>query len=171
MRTIRTKVYSFDELNEAAQQKAINELISINVDYDWWDSVYEDAKTIGLKITSFDLDRNRHANGLFTLSACEVAQNIFNNHGESCSTYLTAEQFMEKWQPIYNDYLDENSENYESGDLEDEMQDLEDEFLKSLLEDYSVILQNDCDYLQSDEAIKETIIANEYEFTKDGKQF
>jgi len=171
MRTIRTKVYLFSELSEASQQNAINELSNINVDYDWWQSVYEDAQTIGLKITSFDLDRNRHANGEFILSACEVAQNIFNNHGEHCQTYQTAEQFMEKWQPIYNDYLDENSENYESGDLEDEMQDLEDEFLKSLLEDYSIMLQNECEYLQSDEAIKETIIANEYEFTQDGKQF
>jgi len=171
MRTIRTKVYLFEELSEVAQQKAINELSNINVDYNWWQCTYEDAQIIGLKITSFDLDRNRHADGQFILSACEVAQNIFNNHGEHCQTYQTAEQFIEKWQPIYNDYLDEDSENYESGDLEDEMQDLEDEFLNSLLEDYSIILQNECEYLQSDEAVKETIIANEYEFTKDGKQF
>jgi hypothetical protein len=171
MRTVRTKVYQFNELNESAKQTAIKKNSYINVDYDWWQSIYEDANAIGLKITSFDLDRRRHADGQFTLSACEVAQNIFNNHGEHCQTYQTAEKFMEKWQPVYNDYLDENSENYESGDLEDEMQDLEDEFLKSLLEDYSIILQNECEYLQSDEAIAETLIANEYEFTKDGNQF
>jgi hypothetical protein len=171
MRTIRTKIYSFDELSEAAQQNAINELSNINVDYNWWSFTYDDAKEIGLKITSFDLDRNRCANGEFNLAACEVAQNIFNNHGEHCQTYKTAKNYMEKWQPVFNDYMDENYKNYESGDLEDEMQDLEDEFLKSLLEDYSILLQNNCEYLQSDEAVKETIIANEYEFTKDGKQF
>jgi len=51
------------------------------------------------------------------------------------------------------------------------LQEMEDDFLNSLIEDYSIILQNESEYLQSDEAIKETILANDYEFTKDGNQF
>ena len=47
--------------------------------------------------------------------------------------------------------------------------DLEYMFLHDLLEDYADILQRECDYLQSEEAIIETIKANEFWFTEDGK--
>jgi hypothetical protein len=36
------------------------------------------------------------------------------------------------------------------------------------LEDYSIILQKECDYLSSEESIIETIEANDYEFDIDG---
>lgn len=169
MRTIRTKVYKFDELNEAGKEAAINKLQDINVDYEWWESIYEDANNIGLSLQSFDLDRNRHATGTFTLAANEVAQNIFNNHGEMCETYKTATSFMEEWQPVFYAYMDEGGEHYEDSELEDQLQELEDDFLKSLLEDYSIMLQKESEYLMSSEAIIETIKANEYEFTQDGR--
>jgi len=169
MRTIRTKVYLFDELNEAAQQKAINELISINVDYDWWNSVYEDAKNIGLKLTSFDLDRNRHAKGEFILDASQVAENIISNHGEETSTYNSASLYLNAYEEAENTFCSGTDEDEYNCDAAKE--EAETEFLNSLLEDYSIILQKECEYLQSDEAIKEAIIANEYEFTQDGKQF
>ncbi len=90
MRTVRTKVYKFDELSEQAKRVAIDKLSCINVEFDWWDSTYEGAKNIGLEITGFDLDRNRHADGHFTLAANEVAANIFRDHGDMCETYKTA---------------------------------------------------------------------------------
>ncbi len=150
-------LYSFNELSKESQEKAINNLITINVEFDWWESIYYDAKTIGLKITSFDLDRNRHCKGEFILSACEVAQNIKNEHGIDCDTYRNANNFMDEWQPLFNEYMDENSDKYESLESEQEMQMLEDEFLESLLEDYSMILQKESEYLMSNEAIIETI--------------
>lgn len=169
MRTIAVNIFKFNELNEKAKQNAIRNLSDINVDYNWWEFIYEDAENIGLKIMSFDLDRNRHAKGEFILNAPEVAQNILSNHGKECETYKTAESFLEVWQPIFNAYMDEESEKYESSESEDEMQELEDDFFNSLLEDYSIILQNACDYLQSDESIIDTIEANDYEFTEDGE--
>lgn len=169
MRTIEVKIFKFNELNEKAKQNAIRNLSDINIDHNWWEFTYEDAENIGLKIMSFDLDRNRHAKGEFILNAPEVAQNILSNHGKECETYKTAESFLEVWQPIFNAYMDEESEKYESSESEDEMQELEDDFFNSLLEDYSIILQNACDYLQSDESIIDTIEANDYEFTEDGE--
>ena len=169
MRTIEVKIFKFNELNEKAKQNAISNLYNINIDYNWWEFIYEDAKNIGLKITSFNLDRNRYAKGEFILNAPEVAQNILSNHGKECETYKTAESFLEVWQPIFNAYMDEESEKYESSESEDEMQELEDDFFNSLLEDYSIILQNEFDYLQSDESIIDTIEANEYEFTENGE--
>jgi hypothetical protein len=170
MRVIETKVYQFDELNEDAKQTVLNNLYSINIWDGWWDFTYEDAAHVGVKITGFGLDRDRHAKGEFTLSAAEVAQNISTNHGETCDTYITAEQFMNDWQPLFNRYTDENNtEDYESRELEEEMQNIEDEFLYSLLEDYSQILQEEYEYLTSEEAIIESIYANGYEFDENGK--
>lgn len=171
MKIIKTKVYNFDELPKDIQQKVLEKECYINVDggFDWWDSVYEDAKNIGLKINGFDLERNRHCKGEFTLSANEVAANIFRDHGDQCETFKTATKFMEEWQPVFNDYMDESSLNYESLELDGKLQDLESDFLNELLEDYAIMLQKECDYLSSEEAIKETIEANEYTFTIEGK--
>jgi len=170
MRTIitETKAYKFEELTDNQKSKAIDNLYNINVDSDWWVFLYEDAERIGLKITGFDIDRGSYCKGNFILSANEVAQNIFNEHGEQCETYQTAKSFMEEWQPVYNDYLDENSPKYESGESEDKLQELEEEFKKSLLEDYRIMLSKEFDYQTSDEAIIETIHANDYEFDENG---
>ncbi len=169
MKTKTINLYSFSELSESAKEKAIQNLSDINVDFEWWDFAYEDAENIGLKITEFDLDRNRHANGEFTLSANEVAVNIFRDHGTDCGTYKTATVFMNEWQPIFDNYTQEGNEKYESKESEDKLLELEDEFLKSILEDYSIMLQKDYEYLISKESIIETIEANEYTFTENGK--
>lgn len=166
MRTIRTKVYKFSELSKAAQETAIEVMNEINVDYDWWESVYEDAENIGLKITGFDIDRGSYCKGDFIISAHEVAANIVRDHGEKCETFKTAQSFLDTVNEIQNKY-----EELEGSEYEDEMIECEDEFLKSLLEDYRIILSKEYDYLTSEEAIIETIEANEYEFTKDGRRF
>lgn len=159
MKQVTINVYQFNELNEDAKQKAIQELSDINVDYQWWESTYEDAKNVGLKIASFDLERNRHAKGEFINDADYCANEIVSNHGKDCETYKTAAN-----------YLDERSK-LDIDEQEDELSDLDDEFLNNILEDYSIMLQNECEYLQSDEAIIETIEANEYEFNEDGTRF
>jgi len=164
MKTIEIKLYKFSELSKEAKQKAITELCDINVNYDWRESSYEDAKNIGLKITGFDLDREGYCNGEFLLSANEVCQNIFNEHGEMCETYKTAESFMEEWQPVFNEYM-----RTEEG--EDELLKLENDFLKSILKNYYILLSGEYDYRGSEKAIIETIETNEYDFTEDGKLY
>jgi hypothetical protein len=169
MRTIETKVYQFNELNDEAKERAIEKCRYFQVEGEWWEHTYDDAKRIGLKLTTFDLDRNRHAKGEFLLSAVEVAQNILNEHGETCETYKTASNFLAEHNLVCVDYLDENSEHYESPEKEEQLIELEEEFLKSLLEDYSILLQNECEHLTSNESVIELIEANEYEFTEEGE--
>jgi len=48
------------------------------------------------------------------------------------------------------------------------LDELGNEFTKAILEDYLTILRNELEYLDSDDAVKESIEANEYEFTEDG---
>lgn len=162
-------IYTFSELSPSAQEHAITQQGEFNASNEWWDYTYDDAENIGLKITGFDLDRSSYCEGHFILSACEVAANIFRDHGETCETYKTAEQFMGQWQPVFNSYTDESSEHYESRESEDKLQELEDEFLKSLLEDYQIMLQNEYEYQFDETRCIEDIKANEYEFTEDGE--
>ena len=161
MRVKEIKLYQFNELSDAAKEVAIGKNSEINVDYQWWEFTYEDAAQIGLKTDSFDLCRGSYVNGNFTLSAAEVAANILSAHGESCDTFKTTTKFMEEWQPIFNRYMET-----EKG--EDELLEIEEQFLKDICEDYRIILQNEYEYLTSSKAIYETLIANEYEFTEEG---
>jgi hypothetical protein len=169
MRTKTINVYRFNELSEETQIKVIDNMRDLNISHDWWESTYEDAQTIGLNIKAFALDGYRHAQGEFNLSAAEVAQNILSNHGEECETYKTATAFLEDFNPKFAEYLDESSEHYESKEKEDELQELEDDFLNSLLEDYSILLQKEFEWITSDECISDSIMASEYEFTENGK--
>jgi hypothetical protein len=164
MKTITINLYSFSELSKEGQKQALENLSDINFEgRDWWEQTYEDAENIGLKITSFDIDRANYCNGEFTLSAVEVAQNVLNEHGEHCETYKTAKTFLAEHSPVFAEYFEK-----EGTELEDKLTEIEDNFLQSLLEDYKVMLKNEYEYLQSDEAIKETIEANEYTFEADG---
>ena len=172
MQTKCINVYQFSELSDKAKTRAIEQYRYINVeDVNWWDPIYEDAKNIGLQIDSFDLDRNKHANGVFTLSAAEVAANITRDHGAHCETYKAAEQFLAEHNPVFASYMDPESADFESRNSEDALSNIEDRFLKNLLRLYADMLQKDSEYLIEDAAVIETIEANEYEFTETGKRF
>jgi hypothetical protein len=55
MQTHTVTTYSFGELSEKAQERAIEKERLHGLDYDWWDFVYEDAKTIGA-LMGIDID-------------------------------------------------------------------------------------------------------------------
>lgn len=74
----------------------------------WWKPTFEDAETVGLKIKSFGLDRDRHATGEFIMPAHHVADAIINNHGESCETFKTAQRYIADCAPIEARFRDEN---------------------------------------------------------------
>lgn len=175
MRTVRTKVYSFDELTEDAKLTVIGNLSDINVNYEWWESTYEDAKNIGLKITSFDIGRASICEGSLIWDVAEVTNAIIKEHGETCATFETAKQYLTDYNNLVVKYSDgiktdivaEGNEY----DFDQEADDLDANFLQSILEDYRMILSKEYDYLTSSEAIKESIEANSYEFLENGNIF
>lgn len=173
MRIKETKVYQFAELSDEAKEKAVENMVDINVNYEWWDCEYEDAAQVGLRLTEFDLDRNRHCKGEFIESAEDTAGKIIDQHGACCPTHETATEYLKDRTELVKKYsggitLDIVAEDNEY-DFDNECDELDEEFLRSILEDYSIILQKQCEYLMSEGAIIEAIEANEYEFTEDGK--
>jgi hypothetical protein len=160
--------YSFNELSQDAQQTAISDLNDINVDHGWWYSIYEDAETIGVKITSFDIDRGSYCNMEFIDSFGEVAENIKSEHGENCETFKTAVKYLTDYDKLVTE---QEQFGEDSEQLEEEIEALDNAFKRSIEEDYRILLSKEYDYLTSDEAIKETIEANDYEFLSTGKMY
>ncbi len=166
MKTISTTVYTFDELSDEAKEKARNWYREGSYDYEWWESVYEDAASIGLKITGFDIGRGSYCEGTLTLSSRRVAENIIKDHGGDCETHKTAVAFMDKLKTIALKYPDEGDEV-----AAEEIEAAEQDFSISLREDYRSMLQREWDYINSGEAVDDNIIVNEYTFTESGKRF
>jgi hypothetical protein len=170
MKTKTVNMYDFEELSEKAQEAALQEIANFNSNYDWWESVYENAEMAGLKITSFDLDRNRHAEGDFVHSAEDCANYIIDNHGEQSETYITAESYLnDKAQTLNDAELDANGEFANEYSLDCTLDDLDADFLRSILECYAMILEKEWEYINSKEVILESINANGYMFTIDGE--
>ena len=173
MRTDYTAVtvYTFDELDDEAKEKAIEGFYDLNVDYEWWDFTYEDAADIGLKITGFDIYHHQ-ITGELTEYADNVASAIMEKHGAETGTYKLANRFLLEMDIYVDGERAKNREDYTDEDYEEEFWDYStQEFLRALLEEYLSMLRQEYEYLTSEEAIIDTIRANEYEFTKDGKLY
>lgn len=171
MKTLTIDVFTFEELSDAAKETArawYRESMSCD---EWWDSVYEDAKQAGLKITGFDIDRASYVKAEFIHDACFTAHYIVDNHGDTCETFKTAQSFLSDRDKIVNEApRDENGDWEDENELDAALDDCEAEFLKSICEDYRIILTREYEYRYSNECVDESILSNEYTFTKNGKR-
>lgn len=176
-REVKVLLYQFDELSAKAKEKARDWYRQGALDYEWWESVYEDAKNIGLTITSFDLGRSNSIEGKLTRDIVDVAQAIVKEHGEGCETRKDAEiylaalgliergetpRLLQEWP-----YTQRGRHAFPEMDTREE---LDEGFRKALFDDYLDILRKEEEYLTSDEQVDESIRANKYEFNKDGRR-
>ena len=172
--TYTRNIYTLEEVKD----KAIKVNWYINVDYDWWDYIYDDAAEIGLNINGFDVYLTNYCTGELLASCREVADRIMIHHGETCDTYKLAKAFLAEAEPliIWLYRVEESRfDIYHRGGVADtysekeyKLAKLEREFKRDLLMEYAVILKKDYEYLTSSEAIEATLRANEYEFNEDG---
>lgn len=199
MKTIEIKLYSFDELSQEAKEKAINDCRNNQhyLDYDWWDGVYdtfhEKAKAKGFDVDkiyfsgfwsqgdgamfeySKDTDKlfnefveklkifpmrkqwlltqgvpymsGKHRGHYYHSKCCEHSIGIESNFHWSCAELFS--NWIESFSDDFNEFVT------------DIYEDLCDELYGSLEAEY--------EWLISDEVIAEHLIANEYQFTEDGK--
>lgn len=169
--TTRT-LYKFDELSDKAKENALDNMRYVNTGdgWEWWDSVYEDAANVGIKITGFDTGRSCEITGDIDDTE-QTAHSIVKDHGDTCETYKTAQAYLSERDTVLGQWpRDENNEFANGGDLDDKLDELGEDFKKAILEDYLILLRKELEYLEGDEAVQETIEANEYEFTEDGSR-
>ena len=173
MREITIKVYKFEELSVEDQEKVVSKLADINVDYQWWQYTYDDASGVGLIIQAFD---GHAVTAVFSDYALLTAEAIIKEHGEDCATYESAKAYLTDWQTLKAEQAQEDADMFcEPGNsawyeayceqtAEIDTEDIDNDFLRALCEDYRVILQKEYEYLTSDEAVRDTIMCNEWEF-------
>ena len=161
MRIKKIEVFKYQELSESAQEQALEKFAFINVDYEWWEYTYEDAERIGLQIKHFNLDQGGYCSGHITTRVREVFQAILAEHGKTTDTYNLVKDMFKRSRIIHKRV----AKKYRG----EQITDLFKEFEYALLEEYLSTLRKEYDYLCSKEAIEETIKANEYEFTKEGR--
>lgn len=171
-------LYKFSELEEKAQEKALEKLYDLNICHDWWDHVIEDAAAIDLDIWEWCLNRGEIKGGLNEplLVVCKL---IRAHHGKQTETFKTAKRFHKayieaflKWKASQDATVVDWKPKEWLGEFEyeDEAVEVKEDFTKALLECYRILLEREYDYLTSREAIIETIEANQYLFTEDGVQ-
>lgn len=66
MKTILINLYSFEELDEKAKQKALQAYHDLNTDYYWWDFIYDDFVTV-CEYLGINVDKNAiHFEGFYS---------------------------------------------------------------------------------------------------------
>ena len=191
--TVETKVFKINELSDEAKQAAILALSDINVNYDWWDFIYEDAKTIG-KLMGINIS-DIYFSGSYSRGggACfEGSYEYARGSVAAVKAYapkdtelhrIVAELAAEQRKCFYqirasvkqsgHRYCTDFNVDFEShtGDQNYYSEEAGTNVIE-LLRDYMLWIYKQLgsshDHLTSEEAVVETIEANEYEFTVDG---
>lgn len=216
-RTLEVPLYRFDQLSEEAQAKALDSRRNSELDYQWWDAVYEDAEQIGT-IMGIEIDRNRrNRTGLHIFfsgfssqgdGACfegsysykrgalkELKSPASPGHTDKETGKWVVQESNKELHDICKGlqdvqrrhfyklearvkqsghYMHSNCTDIDVTHADDQYRDIgEDEgILAQLLRDFMdwiyARLEDEHDYLLSDEALKESIEANECEFEENG---
>ena len=116
------------------------------------------------------LDHRRANSGSFEKFAEDTAERIVENHGAECETAKTARDFLFDVRQLKKEFPPTDENGFTNGEYEDTVADLEKEFLHDILEDYRIMLDQEIEYQNSAEQVDESIRANEYTFTADGRR-
>lgn len=195
MRVVTKTVYKFNELSEDAQKKAIESFRTFNVDdINWYEFVYE-AFIERMKEKGFNLsDDNISFTGFWSQGdgasfVCDdidiekLSKFIDKENNTDLGKYI---RFLDNYSiTVYRTdthYCHYNtvSVHYDCSDMSgynlvtekfDTFYDRVLELVKDECKKLYEFLENEYNYKTSDEAIKESIEANEYEFDEDGTLF
>ena len=195
MRTVETHVFKFDELSEAAKEKARVWYRSGALDYEWWDCTVEDAKTIGA-LMGFDIDKVyfsgfcSQGDGACFVGGMEYAKGCAKAVKDYAPQDVELHRIASAWQALQarhfykltarvtktdHRYSHENTVSfdvyrdgdYAMADAEYAVKEIGRDFMRWIYRQ----LEKEYEYLNSDESVDETIRANEYEFTENGSIF
>lgn len=192
MPTIKTKQYEVYSLDEVLE-KAIERQRDINVDHEWWDCTYEDAKTI-FELIGFTFNDEKqpfYFSGFSSQGdgACINKASYSYNKGalRAIKDYAPQDtdlhQIVKALQELQRSaFYTGTASIYHSGHYyHEQSMSIDSECEKGMFDgsEFEEIIVDLCcwlykqledqyDYLTSEEAILETLQANEYEFDVDG---
>lgn len=172
------KVYKFEELSDEAKERALEDNRYVLVeDYAWYDFIYDEADMIGIEIKEFDLDR-RYIKIRLNTSVLNSVESAMQWFGESTEEYKLVKSYYDAIMKLADsdevkEYLEENPDDdaYDAiynMSLDDRFYD---EYINDMKRVFLRMLENEFNYLTSDEAIIEHFNINDYEFFENGKIF
>ena len=195
MRIHEVKTYFFSELSEEAQQKAIDNNRDWNVDYEWWDYIYDDAKAIGeiLGITIKDIWFSgfyTQGSGACFTGSYEYGKGSCNKIREYAPKDETLHGIADRLRDIqrtcfyglyayiehrghYNhEYCTDidvrDTDEYSSRQIPaDEIAECLRDFMRWIYRR----LESEYEYLTSDDVVKESLEINEIEFLENGERY
>ncbi len=184
MRKETIQIYKFEELSKEAQEKAINDRQTINTDFDWWEFMYDDFADrlgkVGIECKNFFFDIYDRTITMDEPSV-EDSEKILKSFLTSKEQILFGIENEKIKDEVELKIYEEDGSIYfyysnDEGEAEEELNNSKyretiNNKLKEKLQTFLKELGKQHDFLMSDEAIKETIIANEYEFLKGGEMF
>ena len=162
MKTIEIKLYKYEELDKQTREKVIENYRYINVeDTFWYDWIKEDFSRLGLEIQEFDLNNPNYAK-IYINNFEDTSKNIIEEFGDNVLIKQTAKNYIDEYNKIQANFKDDE-------DIERELEILDEEYEKEYSEDILSYLKANYEWEISDEAITNTIEANDYDFTTEGK--
>lgn len=162
MRTIEIKVYKFDELDKQTKEKVIENYRDINVeDLSWYYWIQEDFNRLGLEIQAFDLDRGNYAK-IYIDNFEDTSNYIIEEFGDSVLIKQTAKNYLKELKEIVSNFKEDE-------DIDRELEVLDGNYQHEFEADILSYLRAEYEYQTSDEAVINTIEANDYDFTIEGK--
>ena len=201
MRKETIEIYKFEELSDESQEKAIEKFYDLNIYEGWWDSVYEmymqDETGFDIDKIYFSGFSSQGDGAMFEGSPNKDILNFitsgYNNQqyqkdwsrviklikNGDINIYGSFKQHGHYYHSkSYSDNLDAEMTNDWSGKNYSNIEDILEDILEEIREHYEDIcnkiyhsLEQEYEYYTSREAIEESIIANEYEFTENGEQY
>lgn len=175
MRIIEIKAFQFEELNCQTQEKVIENNRTINVDSNFWFECELDNLKTELKIIVNEFDIYRRTINITIEDSFETAEKIIDFFGKKSSIVCIAKTFIRDRDILVKKYGKGNEKDgYEVKEefwyeYDEEIEYLEEEFRTEIAGEILSKLSSQYEYEISDDAIKETILANEYEFTELGE--
>jgi len=162
MKTIEIKVYKFEELDKQTKEKVIDNYRNINVeDFQWYDWIKDDFNRLGLEIQEFDLGRRNYVK-IYIKNFEDTSNYIIEEFGDSVAIKQTAKNYINEYEKIQANFKEDE-------DIEREVELLDEQYEKEYSEDILSYLRANYEWETSDEAVINTIEANDYDFTTEGK--
>ena len=172
MRDMSVTVYSFDELSDDAKERALNAFRGVNVEFNWYEDTFDTIRTAG-KLIGLGIDRIYFD----TDSYCTFDAQYQYVRGAVKAVRASLQGVVRKLQALQKRHFYSlscavtkgRSMNYYrcfrfGEDYECDLGDIIDDFAHWA----RILLRDEYEYLTSDEAVKEMIEANEYEFDEAG---
>lgn len=189
-REVKYTVYSFDELSDEAKQKALDNLRDINVDDQWWDFIYEgfkeDMSNKGVDVDDiyFSGFSSQGDGASFTGTISSENMPKFMEVTGLDKQFPEVYEYAKKPDSDLDGKISQSGRHSHEGTMsfdlggysygqedEPDLTGFTDAVLEELRSDAKTLysnLESAYENLTSDEAVKETILSNDYEFEGDG---